>query len=149
MLSFFPGPPLVPGTAAPDFTLLDQDGNEVRLSKLRGKNVVLVFYPRDNTPVCRTQLCEFRDESTLTASKNTLVFGVNPGGGRSHAGFRDKQRLQFPLLVDTGGKVARLYNCKGLLWIVRTVYLIGPDGVIRFAQRGKPVPAEVLSAAAA
>ena len=147
MFSLFSGPPLAPGTVAPDFTLRDQDGNEVALSKLRGKNVVLVFYPRDNTPVCRTQLCEFRDESSLTASKNTLVFGVNPGGERSHAGFREKQHLPFPLLADTGGAVARLYNAKGPLWIVRTVYLIGPDGVIRFAQRGKPVPAEVLSAA--
>lgn len=148
MLSIFPGPPLSPGTAAPDFTLLDQDSNPVTLSQLRGHNVVLVFYPRDETPVCRKQLCEFRDDHALSTAKNTMVFGVNPGGTGSHTRFRDKQRLPFPLLVDEGGQVARLYNCKGPLWIVRTVYLIGPDGIIRYAQRGKPLPSEVLSAAA-
>lgn len=148
MLSIFSGPPLSPGTAAPDFTLLDQDSKSVSLSQLRGRNVVLVFYPHDETPVCRKQLCEFRDDHALSTSKNTLVFGVNPGGTGSHARFRDKQRLPFPLLVDEGGQVARLYNCKGPLWIVRTVYLIGPDGIIRYARRGKPLPSEVLSAAA-
>ena len=149
MLSLFGGPPLAVGTQAPDFTAPDQDGNAVTLSKLRGRNVVLVFYPRDETPVCRKQLCEFRDDHALTASKNTLVFGVNPGGGKSHARFREKQQLPFPLIVDEGSRIARLYNAKGPLWIVRTVYLIGPDGTILFAQRGKPVPSEVLSAAAA
>ena len=147
MFSLFPGPPLPKGTQAPDFTLRDQDGNPVTLSKLRGRNVVLVFYPRDATPVCTKQLCEFRDESALTASKNTVVFGINSGGERSHAGFREKQRLTFPLLVDEGSNVAKLYNAKGPLWTLRTVYLIDGSGVIRFAERGKPLPAEVLSAA--
>jgi peroxiredoxin Q/BCP len=147
MFSLFPDPPLPPGTQAPDFTLRDQDGREVTLSKLRGRNVVLVFYPRDATPVCTKQLCEFRDESALTASKNTVVFGVNPGGKRSHAGFHGKQRLTFPLLVDERSQVAKLYHARGPLWTLRTVYLIDDSGVIRFAERGKPTPADVLSAA--
>ena len=147
MFSLFPGPPLPTGTQAPDFTLRDQDGNPVTLSKLRGRNVVLVFYPRDATPVCTKQLCEYRDESALTASKNTVVLGINPGGERSHAGFRQKQRLTFPLLVDEGSEVAKRYNAKGLLWTLRTVYLIDGSGVIRYAVRGKPLPADVLSAA--
>lgn len=148
MLSFLNGSPLTPGTPAPDFTLHDQDGNAVTLAKLRGKNVVLVFYPRDETPVCRQQLCEFRDAQPLTASAETLVFGVNPGNEKSHAAFRSRYKLPFPLLVDEGGAVSALYNAKGLLWTVRTVYLIGKDGTIRYAQRGKPVPSEVLAAAA-
>jgi peroxiredoxin Q/BCP len=147
MLSFLYGRPLEPGTPAPDFTLADQDGQPVTLSALRGKNVVLVFYPKDETPVCRKQLCEFRDDSPLAASKDTLVFGVNPASRASHAGFRDNLKLPFPLLVDEGGRVAAQYNCKGLLWPVRTVYLIGRDGMIAFAGRGKPSPREVLAGA--
>ena len=147
MFSLFAGSPLPPGTPAPDFTLLDQDGNEVTLSALRGKNVVLIFYPSDNTPVCTRQLCEFRDEAALVASRDTVVFGVNPSGPRRHSGFRDKHGFPFPLLVDDSAKVAKLYNASGPLWIVRTVYLIGKDGLIRYAQRGKPAPEEVLAAA--
>src|SRR3954451_19947449 len=140
MFDFLHGVPLAVGSEAPEFTLPDQDGNPVVLSKLRGKNVVLVFYPRDETPVCRQQLCEFRDQYQLAANRDTIVFGVNQGGASSHAGFRQKYSLPFPLLVDKGGQVARLYNAKGLLMTVRTVYLIGKDGRIRFARRGKPEP---------
>ncbi|MDZ4802726.1 MAG: peroxiredoxin [Bryobacteraceae bacterium] len=147
MFSLFSGPPLAPGTEAPDFTLPDQDGKKVSLRALRGRNVVLVFYPGDDTPVCRKQLCEFRDQAKVWQAKNTVVFGVNPGGAKSHAGFREKNHLGFPLLVDDGGRVADAYRCKGLFMTSRTVYLIGPDGKIRYAKRGKPDPAEVLAAA--
>jgi peroxiredoxin Q/BCP len=149
MLSFlFPPPPLAPGTLAPDFTLTDQDGGTVTLSKLRGRNVVLVFYPHDQTPVCTKQLCEFRDEAALASAKNAVVYGVNSGSAQSHASFRSKLGLPFPLLVDEGSRVAELYNAKAIAWVVRTVYVIGTDGLILFAQRGKPRPEEVLAAAA-
>ncbi len=148
MFSFLAGPPLAVGSEAPDFTLPDQDGNPVSLRALRGSNVVLIFYPGDETPVCRRQLCEFRDRADVWQAKNTVVFGMNPAGAKSHAGFREKNRLGFPLLVDQGGKVADAYKCKGLLMTTRTVYLIGPDGKIRFAKRGKPDPAEVLATSA-
>jgi peroxiredoxin Q/BCP len=115
------------------------------LSRFRGRNVILVFYPRDQTPVCRAQLCEFRDCSELTSTRDTQVFGINPGNPASHAAFRDRYSLPFPLLVDEGSKVARLYRAKGLLWTLRTVYLISPDGHILFARRGKPAPEEVLA----
>lgn len=147
MFSLFSGALLPTGTAAPDFTLPDQNGNPVTLSQLKGSNVVLVFYPGDNTPVCRKQLCEFRDQWSLAKSKNAKVFGVNPGSGSSHAGFREKTRLLFPLLVDSGSAIAARYRAKGLLMTTRTVYLIGKDGRIRYAQRGKPDPREVLAAA--
>jgi peroxiredoxin Q/BCP len=138
--------PLPSGSQAPDFTLPQQDGKTVRLSKLRGKNVVLVFYPGDDTPVCRAQLCEFRDQWGEARKRNAQVFGVNPAGAGSHSKFQEKYHLPFPLLVDAGQKVAALYHANGL-FVKRTVYLIGPDGAIRYAKRGKPNPAEVFAAA--
>jgi peroxiredoxin Q/BCP len=134
------------GTTAPDFTLKDQDGNSVTLSRLRGQNVVLIFYPRDETSVCRAQLCEFRDRSGLTTAKDALVFGINPQSASSHADFRERNNFSFPLLVDDGGRVCEAYHTRGLV-TKRTVYLIGRDGVIRYSRRGKPTPEEVLAAA--
>jgi peroxiredoxin Q/BCP len=130
----------------PDFSLPDQDGNRVSLSELRGRNVILIFYPGDETPGCRKQLCEFRDRWERVQGKCAVVLGINPGDERSHASFRGRHQFPFPLLVDKGQKVASLYQAKGLL-VKRTVYLIGKDGVIRYARRGKPAPEEVLSAA--
>jgi len=138
--------PLTIGSRAPDFTLPKQDGGSVSLSKLRGKNVVLVFYPGDDTPTCRKQLCEFRDQWSEVRKRNAQVFGVNPAGAGSHLKFQDKYHLPFPLLVDEGQKVAALYRANGI-FVKRTVYLIGPDGVVRYAKRGKPEPGEVLAAA--
>ncbi len=140
------GNPLPVGTAAPDFTLPDQEGRQISLAALRGKNVVLIFYPGDETPGCRKQLCEFRDSWQAVAGKNTVVFGVNPQSATSHAKFQQNQKLPFPLLVDSGQKVGAKYLTSGL-FVRRTVYLIGPDGTIRFSQRGKPTPSEVLAAA--
>ena len=140
------GDPLPVGTQAPEFTLPDQTGELVSLAGLRGKNVVLIFYPGDETPTCRKQLCEFRDSWQAVAGKNTVVFGVNPQGSASHATFQTNQKLPFPLLVDKGQKVGALYLTSGLI-VRRTVYLIGPDGVIQFSRRGKPAPSEVLAAA--
>lgn len=77
-------------------------------------------------------------------SKNAVVYGVNPGSAESHKKFIDKNNLQFPLLVDAGQQVARLYNAHGL-FIKRTVYLIDPEGIIRFGQRGMPSPLEILA----
>jgi thioredoxin-dependent peroxiredoxin len=71
-------PPLPVGTPAPDFSVHDQDGTRVTLSALRGKNVILVFYPADDTSVCTKQLCEFRDQWTAAQAKNAVVFGMNP-----------------------------------------------------------------------
>ena len=147
MLDWLFADPLLPGTTAPDFSLPDQDGKIVSLSALRGHNVVLVFYPGDDTSVCRRQLCEFRDRWTGAQQKNTLVFGVNPQSAQSHAKFIGKSRLTFPLLVDAAQKVGSLYKAKGVI-VRRTVYLIGPDGVIRFGQRGTPDADQVLSHAA-
>jgi peroxiredoxin Q/BCP len=146
MLDWLFSSPLPAGQVAPDFTLSKPDGAGVTLSKLRGKNVVLVFYPGDDTPVCRRQLCEFRDQWEQARQLNVEVFGINPAGAASHQKFQEKFRFPFPLLTDPGQQVASLYHANGLL-IKRTVYLIGPDGIIRYAKRGKPDPSEVLAAA--
>ena len=138
--------PLPVGSPAPDFTASDEHGESVSLSRLRGHNVVLIFYPGDDTSVCTKQLCEFRDRWAEAQKRNTVVFGVNPAGARSHEQFRTKYTLPFPILVDQGRRIASLYKCSSLI-IRRTVYLVGPDGSIRYSVRGKPHPDEVLRAA--
>jgi peroxiredoxin Q/BCP len=125
----------------------DQDGSRVTLSALRGKNVVLVFYPADDTSVCTKQLCEFRDHWAAVQARNTVVFGVNPARSGAHQKFRDKYKFPFPLLIDESQRIAKLYQAGGWFVPKRTVYLIGPDGNVQYARRGKPSPEEVLAAA--
>ena len=146
MLGWLFSDPLEVGTKAPEFSLPDETGQLVTLSSLRGKNVVLVFYPGDNTMICTKQLCEFRDRWDQAKMRNTVVFGVNPQSPDSHKKFRNKYKFQFSLLVDTGQKVGELYHTNGL-FVKRTVYLIDREGVIRYAKRGKPASEEVLAAA--
>jgi thioredoxin-dependent peroxiredoxin len=136
--------PLMVGTVAPDFTLPDDAGHNVSLTSLHGRNVLLVFYPGDNTPGCTKQLCQLRDQWDRLQSTGVAVFGINPQSADSHTNFRKKQRLPFPLLVDKGQKVAELYHANGL-FVKRTVYLIGPEGKIRFGRRGMPTPEQVLA----
>ena len=136
--------PLAVGVKAPDFSLPDELGHVVTLSKLRGKRVVLVFYPGDDTPGCTKQLCEFRDSWSNVTSAGVDVYGVNPQSATKHEKFKTKYHFPFPLLVDSGQKVAALYNANGLI-VKRTVYGIDREGVIRFSRRGKPTPAEVIA----
>ena len=137
---------LTPGAMAPDFTLQDDSGNTVRLSEQRAAGpLVLVFYPMDETPGCRAQLCEIRDHWEEFRRRGVSLFGVNPATAASHAKFRCNHRLPFPLLVDKGKKVARLYGAGGFI-VRRTVYAIGAGGRILFAERGKPAPHRILDA---
>lgn len=144
MLGWLFSDPLPTGSAAPEFVLPDDAGHNVALTSFRGKNVLLVFYPGDDTPGCTKQLCELRDNWDRLRAAGVQVFGVNPQGGKSHASFRQKRNLPFPLLVDKGQKVAELYHANGLI-VKRTVYLIGADGKIKFGRRGMPSPDEVLA----
>jgi thioredoxin-dependent peroxiredoxin len=146
MLSWLFSEPLAAGQDAPEFTLRDQDGGSVSLGALRGKNVVLVFYPADETTLCTKQLCEFRDNWALAQSKDAVVLGINPGSEARHARFRAKHGFPFALLADPGQRVGALYGAKGLI-VKRTVYLVGKSGKIRYGRRGKPAPEEVLGAA--
>ncbi|SRR5579864_1740278 len=145
MLGLF-SDPLPVGSKAPDFSLPDDTGATVTLASLRGKNVVLVFYPGDDTHTCTKQLCEFRDHWDQAKAKNAVVYGVNPQGAGKHQKFRAKYNFPFPLLVDKGQQMGKLYQTSSLI-VKRTVYLIGPDGTILYAKRGKPDPEEVLAAA--
>jgi peroxiredoxin Q/BCP len=147
MFSWLFSGPLPAGAAAPDFSLPDQFGHEVKLSTLRGHNVVLVFYPGDDTPGCTKQLCQFRDQWSAVRAKGVEIFGVNPQSAVKHEKFREKFHFQFPLLVDAGQQVAKAYHANGLI-VKRTVYVVGPDGKIRFGKRGMPDPSEVLAACA-
>jgi thioredoxin-dependent peroxiredoxin len=146
-MSWFSSDPLPVGTPAPDFSLADDSGRVVKLSALRGRNVVLVFYPGDDTPGCTRQLCQFRDSWEDARAHGVELFGVNPQSAAKHAHFRGKFQFPFPLLVDDGRQVAKRYNANGLI-VKRTVYLIGPNGVVLFAKRGMPAPSEVLATAA-
>ena len=107
--------PLPVGDVAPDFSLPDQDGITVSLASLAGKNVVLVFYPADETTICTKQLGEFRDSWSKAQEKNTIVLGVNPAGQERHAKFRTHHKFPFPLLVDKGQKVAESYHAQVVL----------------------------------
>jgi peroxiredoxin Q/BCP len=149
MLDWLFSDPLPIGSRAPQFSLPDQSGNTVSLQSLAGHNIVLVFYPGDDTSVCRKQLCEFRDTWASAQQKKVMVFGVNPQGAESHTKFHAKFKLPFPLLIDRDQKMGQAYHTRGFMSLVvkRTVYLIDPGGTIRYAKRGKPDPSEVLAAA--
>jgi len=129
------------GDPAPDFTLQNDRGEEVRLSALRGQPVVLYFYPKDDTPGCTKEACSFRDRKSELAARGAVVLGVSPDGVESHARFRDKFDLNFPLLADPEHRVAEAYGAwreKNLygrksMGIQRSTFLIGHDGVVRRA----------------
>jgi peroxiredoxin Q/BCP len=115
MFSWLFSDPLKAGDDAPAFALPDQDGMIVSLESLSGRNVVLVFYPADETTICTRQLCEFRDHWAAAQAKNTVVLGVNPAGPQKHAAFREHHRFPFPLLVDKGQQTAAKYHANGLI----------------------------------
>ena len=101
------------GDLAPDFALLSDSGDTVRLSDLRGKRVVLYFYPKDDTSGCTTQACGFRDAYPVIEENNAVVLGVSPDGIKSHQKFKTKHNLPFTLLVDEDHSVAEAYGVWG------------------------------------
>ena len=98
------------GDEAPDFTLPDEDGNLVHLGDLRGKRVVVYFYPKDDTPGCTLQACGFRDAYPQIQERNALVLGISADGSESHQAFKSKYELPFTLLVDADHQVALAYG---------------------------------------
>ena len=148
------------GDRAPEFTLPDQDGNPVSLSRLRGKTVVLYFYPRADTPGCTTQACGVRDHRAAYESAEATVLGVSPDSVKAISKFDQKFSLGFPLLADEDHQVAEQYG----VWVEkqrygrtymgneRTTFVIGPDGTIKDVLRNvKPAEHDglVLGALAA
>jgi thioredoxin-dependent peroxiredoxin len=126
------------GKKAPAFTLKDQDGKPVTLADFKGKPVVLYFYPKDDTPGCTQEACDFRDASAALKKAGAVVLGISPDDSKRHGKFAAKWKLPFPLLADTEHAVALAYGAwaeksmygRKYMGIVRSTFLIGKDGVV-------------------
>jgi len=117
------------GDIAPEFSLVDQDGNMHSLKNYRGKRVLLYFYPKDDTPGCTREACSFRDNIEKLQEK-VVVLGVSGDSVVSHQRFVKKFSLNFLLLADPEKKVIALYGADGIIFAKRTSFLISPDGKI-------------------
>ena len=131
--------PLVePGTKAPAFTLKDQNGQTHKLSDYAGRSVILYFYPKDDTPGCTQESCEFQARLPAIGKRKAAVLGISILDEKSKAKFARKHGLTFPLLADADHAVAEKYGVwqeklrygRSYMGIVRTTYLIGPDGKV-------------------
>lgn len=139
------------GATAPDFSLPDQSGAKVTLKGFRGQQVVLYFYPKDDTPGCTKEACEFRDSLTLIAKAGAVVLGVSLDGKDSHQKFVAKYHLPFPLLSDEGGAVAKTYGVykqknmygKQYWGIERSTFVINSAGKLRAVFRKVKVDGHV------
>jgi thioredoxin-dependent peroxiredoxin len=126
------------GKKAPGFTLPDQDGKPVKLSDFKGQAVVLYFYPKDDTPGCTQEACDFRDEYSALKKAGAVVLGVSPDDSKRHGKFAAKFKLPFTLLADTDHSAAEAYGAwaeksmygRKYMGIVRSTFLIAPDGSV-------------------
>ena len=120
---------------APDFTLPDGEGNQWRLSEHRGKVVVLLFYPGDETPICTRQMCSVRDRWEDYTATGAEVVGISSDSVESHRKFSEHHNLPLRLLSDTDAKVAALYGARSLIpgKVARSVFVIDSNGVLRHA----------------
>lgn len=137
-------PALQVGDTAPDFSLSSDLGKEISLKEFRGRRVVLYFYPKDDTPGCTKQACEFRDLVGKFDRKNTVVLGVSRDETGSHEAFKGKYKLNFPLLSDLNHKVHELYGAWGektsygktTVGAIRTTVVIDEKGKILSLEKG-------------
>jgi peroxiredoxin len=132
-----------PGTPAPDFTLRDQDGNEVSLEDLRGQTSVLVFYPSDFSPVCTDQLSVYQEVLPQFEEQGARLYGISVDNAFCHKAFRDSLGVSIPLLADfhPKGAVAKSYGVYADDYGVakRSLVMIGPDLVVKWAYKSKPL----------
>jgi len=149
--------PLPAGIPAPDFELLDDTNVPRTLSDFRGKNIVLYFYPADDTPGCTKEACNFRDDYSAYEKAGVQILGVSPDTVKSHVKFKQKFQLPFPLLADEGHKVCDLYGVWGpkkfmgreYEGVLRTTFLIDENGkIVKVFEKVRPAEhsTEVLSA---
>lgn len=134
------------GMKAPLFSAEDSEGNVWNLSDIlaEGKRVVLYFYPKDSTPGCTTQACDFRDNMNTLSSADVAVFGVSKDSAKSHLNFTEKQDLNFPLLMDTEGELLEQYGVwrekknygRTYMGISRSTFVIEADGTLSMAKYG-------------
>ncbi len=135
---------LEPGAQAPDFTLPDADGAPVTLSSLRGKRVIVYFYPAAMTPGCTKEACDFRDSLSSLTSSGFAVLGISPDSPAKLAKFRDRDGLTFPLLSDPDHSVLEAYGAYGekmmygkkTVGVIRSTFVVGPDGKVEQAYYG-------------
>lgn len=126
------------GDKAPDFTTVDDKGNKVSLKSLRGSTIVLYFYPADDTETCTKQACDFRDNFSEFKKRDIVLLGVSPDSEKSHAKFKTKYDLPFPLLVDEDLKICNAYGVwqeksmygRTFMGVVRTTFVIDEKGKI-------------------
>ena len=118
------------GQKAPDFKLPSTDGREISSKDLRGRNVVLYFYPKDDTPGCTREACAFRDAFQRYVEAGVPIYGVSRDSEESHRAFQDKYKLPFALVADPSGEVQRAYRVPGTNVAKRVSFLVGPDGKI-------------------
>jgi peroxiredoxin Q/BCP len=131
--------PVKEGDPAPAFEAQTASGQTIRLADLRGQEVILYFYPKDNTPGCTKQACSFRDHYTQFTQRGAIVLGVSPDPAKSHLKFIEKFELPFPLLIDDQKKIINAYGVWGekkfmgrtYLGVYRVTFLIGKDGRIK------------------
>lgn len=134
---------LNPGDAAPDIALPVWPEGQLKLSDLRGQWVILYFYPKDNTPGCTTESCEFRDALPDFSGTNAAIVGVSRDSVKSHQGFTNKQNLNFPLIADTDELLSKAFDViqlkklygKESLGVERSTFIINPNGTIAHAWR--------------
>jgi peroxiredoxin Q/BCP len=127
------------GKPAPGFTLLDAGGKKISLGDFAGKDVILYFYPKDDTPGCTKEACGFRDDWKEIQKLNAVVLGVSADSGESHRRFADKHKLPFTLLSDPDRKVMQKYGAYGekmmygrkTIGVIRSTVWIGPDGKVK------------------
>lgn len=150
--------PIEEGKAAPAFTLQDAAGNKVALKDLRGHNVIVYFYPRDNTPGCTKEACGFRDRWQDIQKQDAVVLGVSPDSAASHQKFVTQYQLPFTLLCDPDKKVMEKYGAWGekmmygkkTVGVIRSTVWIGPNGKVKKhwkrVAKAADHPAKVLEA---
>ncbi|MEZ4224945.1 MAG: peroxiredoxin [Polyangiaceae bacterium] len=148
---------MAPGAKAPDFRLQDQDGKWLTSRELRGTPYVLYFYPKDDTPGCTQEACDFRDAFGAFKRAGARVLGVSPDSVATHAKFVGKHRLPITLLSDSSREVCAAYGVwvkkrlygREYMGVERSTFVVGPNGVVRRVWRGVKVPGHAAAVLAA
>ncbi|MGP6220389.1 peroxiredoxin [Caldiplasma sukawensis] len=120
------------GDELPEFETVDQDGNNINSKNIVGKPSVIYFYPKDNTPGCTTEACEFRDNMNMFKDKGVDVYGVSTDSKESHKKFQEKYGLNFRLLVDKEKEISKKFGVLNDKTAKRTTFIVGPDGKIKY-----------------
>jgi peroxiredoxin Q/BCP len=131
--------PILPGTPAPNFSLSDETGAVRNLTDFKGQTIVLYFYPKDDTPGCTTEACNFRDNYSAYQEAGVIILGVSPDSSKSHAKFKQKFDLPFSLLADVEHQVCEAYGVwaqkkfmgREYMGVLRTSFVIDPDGLVK------------------